>query len=74
MQIEIAAQAPTPEMAVTPPSIRKSAADDLRGIIQREVNRQLRDFQRIGHPLAWIVSPQNVLNRVALTYSTGGLV
>ena len=32
--------------------------DDVRRIVRREVNCQLRDFQRIGHPLAWIVGSQ----------------
>src|SRR5882672_7982315 len=29
--------------------------DDVRGIVRRQVNCQLRDLQRIGDPLAWIV-------------------
>src|SRR5262245_35626396 len=40
--------------------------NDVRRIVRREVNRQLRDFQRIGHPLAWIVGSENALNRLAL--------
>src|SRR5216683_1665110 len=40
--------------------------DDVRRIVRREVNCQLRDFQRIGHPLAWIVGSEDVLNRLAL--------
>src|ERR1700756_808584 len=45
---------PTAEMAETPPSIKKSA---------------LRDFQRIGDPLAWIVGAEDVLNRIALLFA-----
>src|SRR3989454_7712698 len=33
--------------------------DDVRRIVRREVNCQLRDFQRIGHPLAWIVGSED---------------
>src|SRR5262245_808927 len=40
--------------------------DDVRRIVRREVNCQLRDFQRVGHPLAWIVGAEDVLNRLAL--------
>src|SRR5438477_10080278 len=40
--------------------------DDVRRIVRREVNCQLRDFQRIGDPLAWIVDSEDVLNRLAL--------
>jgi hypothetical protein len=29
--------------------------DDVRRIVRREVNCQLRDFFRIGDPLAWII-------------------
>src|SRR6266853_6360451 len=43
--------------------------DDVRRIVRREVNRQLRDFQRIGHPLAWIVGSEDVLNRLALLFA-----
>src|SRR5262245_15190232 len=43
--------------------------DDVRRIVRREVNRQLRDFQRIGHPLAWIVGSEEVLNRLALLFA-----
>src|SRR5437879_3896919 len=32
--------------------------DDVRRIVRREVDCQLRDFQRIGHPLAWIVGSE----------------
>src|SRR5258705_11912210 len=39
--------------------------DDVRRIVRREVNCQLRDFQRIGDPLAWIVGAEDVLNRIA---------
>src|SRR6266446_6674998 len=40
--------------------------DDVRRIVRREVNCQLRDFQRIGDPLTWIVDSEDVLNRLAL--------
>src|SRR3989442_500888 len=40
--------------------------DDVRRIVRREVNRQLRDFQRIGHPLAWIAGSEDILYRLAL--------
>src|SRR6516164_75226 len=43
--------------------------DDVRRIVRREVNCQLRDFQRIGHPLAWIVGAENVFNRIALLFA-----
>src|SRR5262245_13799308 len=43
--------------------------DDVRRIVRREVNCQLRDFQRIGHPLAWIVGAEYVLNRLALLFA-----
>src|SRR5260221_7110070 len=43
--------------------------DDVRRIVRREVNCQLRDFQRIGHPLAWIVGAEDVLNRLALLFA-----
>ena len=43
--------------------------DDVRRIVRREVNCQLRDFQRIGHPLAWIVGSEDVLNRLALLFA-----
>jgi len=56
-------------MAVTPPSIRKSAPTTYGRIVRREVNCQLRDFQRIGHPLAWIVGSEDVLNRRALLFA-----
>src|SRR6516165_7974906 len=39
--------------------------DDVRRIVRSEVNCQLRDFQRIGQPLARIVCPQQSLNRIA---------
>src|SRR5713226_9815849 len=35
--------------------------DHVRRIVRREVNCQLRDFQRIGHPLAWIVGSEDVM-------------
>src|SRR6516162_5234857 len=40
--------------------------DDVRRIVRREVNCQLRDFQRISDPLAWIVASEDALNRLAL--------
>src|SRR5712672_3477680 len=43
--------------------------DDIRRIVRREVNCQLRDFQRIGHPLAWIVGSEEVLDRLALLFA-----
>src|SRR5712671_6330622 len=43
--------------------------DDIRRIVRREVNCQLRDFQRIGDPLAWIVGAEDVLNRIALLFA-----
>src|SRR5262249_52772677 len=43
--------------------------DDVRRIVRREVNCQLCDFQRIDHPLAWIVGSENVLNRVTLLFA-----
>src|SRR6267154_2231043 len=43
--------------------------DNVRRIVRREVNCQLRDFQRIGHPLAWIVGSEDVLNRLALLFA-----
>src|SRR5512132_1374860 len=43
--------------------------DDVRRIVRREVNCQLRDFQRIGDPLAWIVGAEDVLNRLALLFA-----
>src|SRR5215468_10620561 len=44
-------------------------ADDVRRIVRREVNCQLRDFQWIGHPLAWIVGSEDVLNCFALLFA-----
>src|SRR5215813_4366252 len=43
--------------------------DDVRRIVRREVNCQLRDFHRIGQPLAWIVGSEDVLNRLALLFA-----
>src|SRR6266853_4554921 len=43
--------------------------DDVRRIVRREVNCQLRDFQRIGHPLAWIVGSEDVLDRRARLFA-----
>src|SRR4029077_9759066 len=40
--------------------------NDVRRIIRREVNCQLRDLQRSGDPLAWIVGSEDALNRIAL--------
>src|SRR5258706_4684346 len=39
--------------------------DDVCRIVRREVNCQLRDFHRIGQPLARIVCPQQPLDRIA---------
>ena len=63
------AQAPTAEMAVTPPSIRKSAPTTYAESSDARSNCQLRDFRRIGHPLAWIVGSEDVLNRIALLFA-----
>src|SRR6266853_3313407 len=43
--------------------------DDVRRIVRREVNRQLRDFQRLGQPLAWIVGSEDGLYRLALLFA-----
>src|SRR6266567_3485322 len=43
--------------------------DDVRRIVRREVDCQLRDFQRIGDPLAWIVVSEDALNRLALLFA-----
>src|SRR5262249_49847222 len=43
--------------------------DDVRRIVRRQVNCQLRDFQRISHPLAWIVGGEEVLTRLALLFA-----
>src|SRR5215471_19746759 len=43
--------------------------DDVSRIVRREVHCQLRDFQRIGHPPAWIVGAEDVLNRLALRFA-----
>src|SRR5215471_8783219 len=43
--------------------------DDVRRIVRREVNCQLRDFPRIGQPLARIVCPQQPLDRIALLFA-----
>src|SRR5260221_6570823 len=48
---------------------REVCPDDVRRIVRREVNCQLRDFQRIGDPLAWIVGAEDVLNRIALLFA-----
>src|SRR5882724_11384326 len=39
--------------------------DDVRRIVRREVNRPLRDFQRLGQPLAWIVGSEDGLSCAA---------
>src|SRR5262249_33973936 len=43
--------------------------DDVRRIVRREVNCQLRDFHRIGQPLARIVCPQQPLDRITLLFA-----
>src|SRR5262245_14052023 len=43
--------------------------DDVRRIVRREVNRKLRDFQRIGQPLAWVIGAEDVLNHLALLFA-----
>src|SRR5258708_1259553 len=43
--------------------------DDIRRIVRREVDRQLRDFQRIGDPLAWIVGSEDALDGFALLFA-----
>src|SRR5205823_8042500 len=43
--------------------------DDVRRIVRREVNCQLRDFHWIGQPLARIVCPQQPLDRIALLFA-----
>src|SRR5215472_10841068 len=43
--------------------------DDVRRIVRREVNCQLRDFQRICHPLAWILGSEDILNRLTLLFA-----
>src|SRR5262249_17011983 len=42
---------------------------DVRRIVRREVDRQFRDFQRIGDPLAWIVGSEDALDRLALLFA-----
>src|SRR6516162_11710970 len=44
-------------------------SDDIRRFVRREVNGQLRDFHRIGQPLARIVCPQQPLDRIALLFA-----
>ena len=46
-----------------------SLPDDVRKIVRREINRQLRDFRRIGHPLAGIVGCKDALDGVALLFA-----
>src|SRR5713101_4473938 len=43
--------------------------DDVRRIVRREVSCQLRDFQRIGDPLAWIVGSEDALDRLSLLFA-----
>src|SRR5437879_11470626 len=43
--------------------------DNVRRIVRREVNCQLRDFQRIGDPLAWIVGSEDALDRLSLLFA-----
>src|SRR5437773_3640203 len=43
--------------------------DNVRRIVRREVNCQLRDFQRIGHPLAWIAGSEGVPSGLALLFA-----
>src|SRR5882672_8815967 len=43
--------------------------DDVCGIVRGEVDGQLRDFQRIGDPLAWIVGAEDALDRLALLFA-----
>src|SRR2546427_264004 len=43
--------------------------DHVRRIVRRKVNRQLRDFQRLGQPLAWIVGSEDGLYRLALLFA-----
>src|SRR5712664_2595424 len=43
--------------------------DDVRRVVRREVDCQLRDFQRIGDPLAWVIGSEDFLNRVALLFA-----
>src|SRR5206468_3045116 len=42
---------------------------NVRRILRREVNWQLRDFQRLGQPLAWIVGSEDGLYRLALLFA-----
>src|SRR6266849_968301 len=48
---------------------QKVRPDDVRRIVRREVNCHLRDFQRLGQPLAWIVGSEDALNRLALLFA-----
>src|SRR5262249_28988938 len=43
--------------------------DDVRRIVRREVNCELRDFQRLGHPLAWIVGWGAAFTRLTLLFA-----
>src|SRR5712691_7543627 len=44
-------------------------SDDIRRIVGREVNSQLRDFRRISHALAGIVGCKDALDRIALLFT-----
>src|SRR3989475_5851916 len=43
--------------------------DDVRRIVRREVNCQLRDFHRTAHPLPWFVGSEAVLTPLALPFA-----
>jgi len=62
------AQAPT-RNGGDPAVDQEVCPDDVRRIVRREVDCQLRDFQRIGDPLAWIVVSEDALNRLALLFA-----
>src|SRR5262249_44388312 len=51
-----------------PAADQEVCPDAVRRIVRREANRQLRDFQWIGHPLAWIVGSDDRLNRLPLLF------
>src|SRR5260221_5326231 len=44
-------------------------SDHVRRIVRREINCQLRDFFRIGDPLARIVGSEDFLNSIALLFA-----
>src|SRR5260221_12409349 len=48
---------------------QEACPDDVRRIVRREVDRQLRDFQRIGDPLAWILGSGDALDGLALLFA-----